>query len=241
MQILIVGAQSAIAQACARLWAARGAQLWLAARDRTRLEAQAADLRLRGAAQVQCLPYEAEQSGEQLLQALPESLSLDVVLIAHGHLPVQAECEQSLAALAQAYRINALSVLELATLLGERLRRQGHGRLAVIGSVAGDRGRASNYVYGSAKAAVASFLSGLRQRLHGSGVQVITLKPGFVDTPMTRGLAKNALWAQPPQVAAGIVRAIDRGQAVAYLPGWWRWVMTLIRLLPESLFVRLRL
>lgn len=241
MQILIVGAQSAIAQACARLWAARGAQLWLAARDRTRLEAQAADLRLRGAAQVQCLSYEAEQSGEQLLQALPESLSLDVVLIAHGQLPVQAECEQSLAALAQAYRINALSVLELATLLGERLCRQGHGRLAVIGSVAGDRGRASNYVYGSAKAAVASFLSGLRQRLHGSGVQVITLKPGFVDTPMTRGLAKNVLWAQPPQVAAGIVRAIDRGQAVAYLPGWWRWVMTLIRLLPESLFVRLRL
>ncbi|SEQ56777.1 hypothetical protein SAMN04488038_1084 [Solimonas aquatica] len=241
LRVLIIGATSAIAQACARIWAARGAQLLLAARDAPRGEAIAADLRLRGAAAVHCLRYDAGLPPQSLLDALSGIGMPDIVLIAHGSLPDQARCEHALEALHEAYRINALSVLELATLLGEALRAQGHGTLAVIGSVAGDRGRASNYVYGSAKAAVAAFLSGLRQRLHGSGVNVLTIKPGFVDTPMTRDFAKNALWAQPETIAAGIVRAIEQGRAVVYLPGWWRWLMLLIRLIPEPLFRRLRL
>jgi short-subunit dehydrogenase len=111
----------------------------------------------------------------------------------------------------------------------------------VISSVAGDRGRQSNYVYGSAKALVTAFLSGLRQRLWKSGVAVITIKPGFVDTPMTAAFRKGFLWAKPRQVAAGIVRAIDRSTAVAYLPAFWRPIMFLIRMIPERLFRRLAL
>lgn len=241
MRVLIIGATSAIAQACARLWAQRGASLLLAARDLPRCEAIAADLRLRGASSAQCLPYDASLPPQALLQAVQREGLPEIVLIAHGSLPDQSRCEQDLDALQAAYRTNALSVLELLTLLSEALRAQGHGTLAVIGSVAGDRGRASNYVYGSAKAAVAAFLSGLRQRLHGSGVNVLTIKPGFVDTPMTRGFTKNALWAQPETIAAGILRAVDQRRAVVYLPGWWRFVMLLIRLLPETLFRRLRL
>ena len=113
--------------------------------------------------------------------------------------------------------------------------------LAVISSVAGDRGRASNYLYGAAKAAVTAVTSGLRQRLHASGVNVLTIKPGFVDTPMTRAFRKGALWATPDQVARGIVRAVDRRAGVAYLPRFWWAIMSVIRHIPDRLFRRLKL
>jgi len=110
-----------------------------------------------------------------------------------------------------------------------------------ISSVAGDRGRASNYVYGSAKAGLTAFLSGLRQRLWNKGVRVITIKPGFVDTPMTAGFKKGLLWAKPAHIAQGIDRAVASGRPVAYLPGFWCWIMLVIRHIPERVFVRIRL
>ena len=113
--------------------------------------------------------------------------------------------------------------------------------LAVISSPAGERGRASNYVYGAAKAAVTVFASGLRNRLHAKGVRVITILPGFVDTPMTAQLAKGPLWAPPERVARDIVHALESGFGVVYTPGFWRWIMSAIRHVPERLFVRMKL
>jgi decaprenylphospho-beta-D-erythro-pentofuranosid-2-ulose 2-reductase len=111
----------------------------------------------------------------------------------------------------------------------------------VIGSVAGDRGRAGNYIYGAAKSAVETYLSGLRNRLASSGVSVITIKPGLVDTPMTAHLPKTALVASASDVARAIDRAIQRHRLVVYVPWFWRWIMLTIRMLPERLFMRMRI
>ena len=164
------------------------------------------------------------------------------MLIAHGTLSDQADCEKSVDALRSEFDINALSTMALLTTLANTFEARKSGTLAVISSVAGDRGRQSNYVYGSAKAAVSTFLSGLRQRLAKSNVDVLTIKPGFVDTPMTANIAnKGALWAKPDQIAAGIVRAIDKRRSVVYVPWFWRGIMLIIRHIPESIFKKLKL
>jgi hypothetical protein len=163
------------------------------------------------------------------------------VLIAYGTLGNQKESEASAQVTVQELTNNAVSVAALLTLIAQRFERQRSGTIAVISSVAGDRGRQSNYVYGSAKALVTAFTSGLRQRLQKAGVAVITIKPGFVDTPMTAAFRKGALWASPQTVARGIVRAIDRSASVVYLPGFWRIIMFIIRSIPESIFRRLSL
>jgi short-subunit dehydrogenase len=118
---------------------------------------------------------------------------------------------------------------------------QGHGAIAVIGSVAGDRGRASNYVYGTAKAGLAAFTQGLRQRLSKSNVQVLLIKPGFVDTPMTQEFKKGFLWASPDQVAKDICRAVEKRKNVLYTPWFWALIMLIIQHIPESIFKRLKL
>jgi short-subunit dehydrogenase len=177
-----------------------------------------------------------------MLEAATSALGgLDVALIAHGTLPDQKACEASVALTLKEIDNNGLSVVALATLLGEKFEAQGHGTLAVIGSVAGDRGRQSNYVYGAAKGMVSLFLQGLRNRLAKKGVQVLTIKPGFVDTPMTASFPKGALWAQPDDIARGILRAIGQGKDVVYLPGFWRLIMLIIRHVPERIFKRLSL
>ena len=133
-------------------------------------------------------------------------------------------------------------MISLATLLANLFERRGRGVLIAIGSVAGDRGRQSNYVYGAAKGMVALFLQGLRNRLSRQGIQVITIKPGFVDTPMTAAFAqKGLLWAKPDAIAAGIVTAVERGRDEVYLPWFWRWIMLIILHIPERLFKRLKL
>ncbi len=243
-KILIIGATSAIAEATARLWAARGDALFLVGRDEARLEAIAADLRVRGAASVNCQSMDARDvlAHAGMLDSAWAALGgLDVALIAHGSLPDQKACEASVAQTLKEIDTNALSVVALATLLGQRFEAQGSGHLAVISSVAGDRGRQSNYVYGAAKGMVSLFLQGLRNRLSKRGVQVLTIKPGFVDTPMTAAFAKGALWAKPEAIALGIVKGIDQGRDEIYLPGFWWLIMTLIRHVPERLFKRLSL
>lgn len=240
-RILIIGATSAIAEATAREFAQRGARLFLVARDPDRLEAMSADLRVRGATvdghvlDANDLPGHAA-----MLDAAWASLgSVDVALIAHGTLPDQAACSGSVPVSMAEFATNGTSVIALCVALAQRL--QAPATLAVISSVAGDRGRASNYLYGSAKAAVSAFTSGLRQSLNGSGVNVLTIKPGFVDTPMTAAFKKGALWATPAQVAAGIVRAIEKRRAVAYLPWFWWGIMRVITHIPEFVFRRIKL
>lgn len=241
---LIIGATSAIAKATARRFASRGDRLYLLARDPSVLADLANDLRIRGAASVDYAAFEANAfaSHQALLETAIAALGgLDTALVAHGTLGDQQACEQDFALTLQELNTNAISVISLLTHLANQLEQQGSGCIAVISSVAGDRGRQSNYVYGAAKGAVTLFLQGLRNRLYKSGVQVLTLKPGFVDTPMTAAFPKGALWAQPDDIAAGIERAIARRRDVAYLPGWWRLIMLVIRAIPETLFKRLSL
>lgn len=243
-KVLIIGASSAMAESTARLLAQRGDELFLLGRDSGRLAAQCADLKVLGAsaAGYGLLDVDRiEDHGPALEQACAALGRLDVALIAHGTLPDQKACEQDAGALLAALQTNAIGTVALLSRLGNLLERQRGGTLVVIGSVAGDRGRPSNYVYGSAKAMVDAFASGLRNRLQRSGARVCTIKPGFVDTPMTADFDKGLLWAQPDRVARGIVRAIDHGRPVSYLPWFWRGIMLIIRHIPERIFMRLSL
>lgn len=241
--VLIIGATSAIAEATARLFAARGDVIYLIGRDKVRLSQIADDLRVRGASRVgtDVLDVCAFEAHALVIERARRDLAtFDIVLVAHGSLPDQALCQHDIGVLRREFETNAVATVALLTCLANALMAQKHGQLAVIGSVAGDRGRAENYVYGSAKAAVEVFMSGLRQHLHGTGVNVLTIKPGFVDTPMTRAFDKGILWAKPQEVARGIVSAIDRRRHVVYLPGFWRVLMFVVRHVPEFVFKRLR-
>ena len=243
-KILIVGATSAMAEACVRACAQRGDQLYLAARNALQLQSIADDLKARGAQKVGTKVFDAnllEQHAVLLADATRFMDGLDTVLIAHGTLSDQERAQQDVAYALGEIATNGTSVVSLMTLAGEQLAAQGRGAIAVISSVAGDRGRQSNYVYGSAKALVSAFASGLRQRLAKRGVHVITVKPGFVDTPMTAHLKKGALWAKPEQVARDITRAIDKGGNIVYTPGFWRLIMLIIKHIPEFVFVKIAL
>ncbi len=243
-RILVVGATSAIAQETSKRFASAGDSLFLVARNGEKLEAVAQDLRVRGATKVACKVMDVNdfEQHEALIREVTEALDgLDGVLIAHGTLPDQKASEASYAVAERELKTNFLSVVSLLTPLANQFEAQRGGFIAVISSVAGDRGRGSNYLYGAAKGATSLFLQGLRNRLHDAGVSVITIKPGFVDTPMTTDIKKNALFAQPERVAAGIVKAIDQGREVVYLPPFWRAIMLLIRAVPEPLFKRLKL
>ncbi|MBI5926248.1 MAG: SDR family oxidoreductase [Aquabacterium sp.] len=243
-KILIVGATSAMAEACARLWAQRGDQLFLAARNDKQLKSIADDLKTRGAQRVGTKVFDATdfaQHAALLADATRFMDGLDTVLIAHGTLSDQERAQTDVAYALGEIATNGTSVVALMSIAGEQLAAQGRGAIAVISSVAGDRGRQSNYVYGSAKALVSAFASGLRQRLAKNGVHVVTIKPGFVDTPMTAHLKKGALWAKPDQVARDISQAIDKGRAVVYTPGFWRFIMLIIKHIPEFVFVKISL
>lgn len=243
-KIFIVGATSAIAENAARIWAKEGNSLFLAARCQERLDAIAKDLMVRGAASVGIFSVDLTQFDRQdiMLNAAYAFLEeIDVVLIAHGTLSNQVECESSPQLTFQEININALSVISLLTILANRFEARKSGMIAVISSVAGDRGRQSNYVYGSAKAMVTTFTSGLRQRLAKSNVQVLTVKPGFVDTPMTKYFSKGLLWVKPQTVASQIVQACNSRGGVIYTPRFWWAIMGIIKLIPEAIFMKLKL
>lgn len=243
-KVVIIGATSAIAEATARLYAARGAQLFLVARNAERLEDIAADLRVRGSQEVfhATLDMNDLPDHARVINAIWSSLGhVDVALIAHGTLPDQGQCESSVDVTLKEFCTNGTSTIALLTAMAPRFEAQRKGTMAVISSVAGDRGRQSNYLYGSAKAAVTAFASGLRQRMAKLGVNVLTIKPGFVDTPMTKEFKKGALWAKPGAIAHGILRAADRGRSVVYLPGFWLPIMLVIRHIPEFIFKRIKL
>lgn len=241
-KILIIGATSAIAESVARLYAARAAALYVVGRSPGKLDAIAADLRVRGAQRVDTGVLDVNDiaaHGVLLDNAWAALGGIDTVLIAHGTLPDQVACDASVDLSLQEFATNGTSTIALAAALAQRL--QSGATLAVISSVAGDRGRASNYLYGSAKAAVTAYLSGLGQRLRPAGVNVLVIKPGFVDTPMTAAFKKGALWATPDKVAAGILKAIGKRKAVAYLPGFWWAIMMIIKNIPEFVFRRIKL
>jgi decaprenylphospho-beta-D-erythro-pentofuranosid-2-ulose 2-reductase len=233
MKVVIIGATSGIAQEVAKLYARDGASLFLVARDAAKLDPVAADLRVRGAANVETFVTDLRANHAEVAERAGEGI--DVVLIAHGTLPDQRAVDRDPAAQREAFDLNATSVITLTAHFANVLERAKHGTIAVIGSVAGDRGRRSNYVYGAAKAAVHAYCDGLRNRLAESNVAMVLIKPGWVSTPMIAGIKQNPLFASATSVASGIHSAIARRRATVYLPGFWRWISLVIRLLPGRL------
>lgn len=243
-KILIVGATSAIAAACARRWVGPDATFFLVGRTAEKLGQVADDLAARGATvRTHVLDLNRFDQHPAMLDACFTALGqVDIALIAHGTLPDQKACEQDAQLAVQEFSNNGLSVIALLTELANRMEAQKNGCIAVISSVAGDRGRPSNYLYGAAKGAVTVFCSGLRPRLFKSGVQVLTIKPGFVDTPMTQGLPlPKLLLATPEKVAQDIVRAVEKGRDTLYTPWFWRLIMLVITHIPGPIFKRLGL
>jgi decaprenylphospho-beta-D-erythro-pentofuranosid-2-ulose 2-reductase len=243
--ILIVGATSLIAEHCARLWAAQPARLVLAARDAGKVERIARDLRVRSPqseVETATLDFDSPAAIDAFVGAVWSRAPVDIALIAHGLLPDQGACQQKPELVRQALSVNAVSPALFAEALAGRMQAAGRGTVAVIGSVAGDRGRRSNYVYGAAKGLVDRYMQGLRHRFAGSAVKAVIIKPGPVDTPMTAGLQRPGIrFADPARVAGDIVRGIDAGRAVIYTPWLWRWLMMIIRHIPERIFDRLDL
>jgi decaprenylphospho-beta-D-erythro-pentofuranosid-2-ulose 2-reductase len=243
MKILIIGATSAIASACARKWAEKKAHFFLVGRNPEKLQQILHDLSARGAGSIttHVLDLNHFPDHHNMLNACYHSLGqVDIALIAHGSLPDQQACEQNADLALREFSSNGLSVISLLTLLANRMETHRSGTIAVISSVAGDRGRPSNYLYGTAKAAVTTFCEGLRARLFKSGIHVLTIKPGLVDTPMTRGLRlPKILVATPNKVATDIVRAIQRKKNTIYTPNFWMMIMLIIKSIPSFLFKRL--
>lgn len=242
--ILIVGATSAIAQSTARLYAAKGAKFFLVARNEKKLKAVTDDLTTRGASNIENFVLDINDLERQKLgigKALSFLGSIDLLLVAHGTLPDQERCDSDTIYLLEEFHTNATSTMSFLQQISTQFERQKHGSIAVITSVAGDRGRQSNYLYGAAKATISTYLSGLRNRLSKSDVHVLDIKPGFVDTPMTSEIKKGALWAQPDDIAQGIVKALTKGKDVVYLPFFWRYIMLIIRNIPEFIFKKLSL
>jgi decaprenylphospho-beta-D-erythro-pentofuranosid-2-ulose 2-reductase len=238
-RILIAGATSAIAQEMARVYARRGARLFLLGRDPAKLAALVAEL---GAAVAgsRAADFSQLDAAESLVDEAWSVLGqVDLACIAHGFLGDQLRTERELAQAELVIRTNFLSVVALLLPLSNRMEAAGAGSICVLSSVAGDRGRPRNYTYGASKGALSLYLQGLRTRLHAKGVRVHTIKLGPVDTPMTAGHRKHLLFAQPQSVAVRIVRTVDRGHAVAYLPWFWRPILSVVRALPEPLIQRL--
>ncbi|MGA8776194.1 MAG: SDR family oxidoreductase [Terriglobales bacterium] len=242
-KVVILGATSAIAVEVQRHLARRGCELLLVARSPERLAVLQSDLLARGASHV--LTWAAELASieqhaaifDYVGRALPE---FDTVLLAYGSMHDQKDSEASVDLLLDELHVNFVSAAAMLTLFAADLERRRAGCLAAITSVAGDRGRRSNYVYGSAKGALSLFLQGLRSRLHPAGVKVITVKPGPVQTPMTDHLPNANRFADPELVAADIVRALERRSPdVLYTPKTWRYVMTAVEHIPEAIFKRL--
>lgn len=235
-RIVIFGATSAIAREAARSFAKDGASFFLIARNETALADMAADLKVRGAQGV--ATHVADLCDLDSLAGLCDKSrdalgGIDVALVAHGILPDQKACENSVDAALGALRVNAMSPAALMTRLGEILRSQGSGSLVVISSVAGDRGRPSNYVYGASKALLTIMGEGMALALGRSGVNVLVVKPGFVDTPMTAAFPKGALWASAKSVGEEIAAAVRKGKrGVIYAPFWWRFIMLIVRFAP---------
>lgn len=235
--LLILGARSDMARACAHRFAREGFTLMLAARNAQSLEADAQDLRLRHGVEVSLHELDALDTPgiETFLDALPALP--DVALSAVGFMGDQPESQANPQAAATVLRSNFEGPALLFGALAERFAARGTGALIGISSVAGDRGRASNYVYGAAKAGFTAFLSGLRNRFDKTTIQVLTVKPGFVATQMTEGMGLNPkLTAQPDEVAEAIWKAHQKGRNVIYVkPIWWV-IMTIIRTMPEMIF-----
>jgi short-subunit dehydrogenase len=243
-KILVLGATSGIAEATCRIWAEQGAQMFLVARNPAKLAAVAADLKTRGAAYVGTAAADLDDTGKHadlLAHAINSLTGMDIAYLAHGILGDQAQAEQDFEHAAQIIHTNFVAPVSLLTWLANFCVQRHAGVLAVISSVAGDRGRKSNYLYGSSKAGLSAFLAGLRNRVDREGVTVLTIKPGPVKTAMTAGMKGAEKFADVNKVAATIVKAIDNKADNLYVPFQWQPIMFVIRNIPDRIFKKLNL
>jgi len=242
---LLLGATSGIGRAVARRWAAHGQNLLLAARDMDECDRVAADLRVRFGVQAQCIVFDA-LALDQYDNFWRDCLSraggnLAGVIVCHGFMVLREQTDLDPQLIRQTIDVNYTSPALILNLAANEFEKSKRGYIIGVSSVAGDRGRQSNYYYGSAKAAFSAYLAGLRNRLFKANVLVLTVKPGFVDTAMTWGLSGTFLVASPEHVAQDIWNALQRRQDVLYTPFFWRYIMFIIRHIPEFIFKRMKL
>lgn len=240
--VLIIGAKSDIAKATARKYAAEGFNLYLAARNADELQELASDIHTRTEKDIQCFDLDIldQKSHQAFYESLPEKPI--GVISAVGYLGEQGLAQNENKEMNLIINTNYTGLVSLFNIIANDFEKRKSGFIVGISSVAGDRGRKSNYIYGSAKAALTCYLSGLRNRLHESNVQVLTVKPGFVATKMTAMMdLPEKLTAQPAAVAEDIYQAQQKGKSVLYTKWIWRWVMLIIKAIPESIFKRLSL
>lgn len=241
LNVLILGAHSAIGRAIAHEFARHGHSLLLAGRQAHRLEADVSDLAIRYGVEASAHEFDATAYAQHMPFYTQLPLEPEVVICVFGYYgqPHDSSDWSDTETILTVNYLGAVSILEVAA---RQLEAKGRGIIIGIGSVAGDRGRAKNYLYGSAKAGFHAFLSGIRNRLYAKGVHVMTVKPGFVYTPMTAGMELPAvLTAQPAEVARDVYRGMKRKRNIIYTRWFWRYIMLVIRCLPESLFKRLHI
>lgn len=243
MRVIILGATSAIAACTARLYAKEGASLLLVGRDGDRLSQMAADLKARGAERVEIAINDLASETDVVarLSAFVDQLGgVDHVLLAYGILGDQSAAERDLASAEEILRVNFNSAAAWSLAAASVVEQQGRGSLVVIGSVAGDRGRRANFIYGAAKAGLETLVEGIAHRFADKGPRAVLIKPGPTITPMTDGMnRKGLLWATPETIAAITHARAYRGGSIAYAPGFWRYIMLIIRNLPGAIFNRM--
>ena len=245
-RIVIIGATSAMATHCARIWAqSQVVDMTLVGRDSEKLERLANDLRARSAKSnisVMLSGFTKASDIQATVEALTGSGNVDIALIAHGSLSAQNQCEKDLSVCQTELELNGISPVLFAEGFVKKMVSANHGTVSVIGSVAGDRGRKSNYVYGAAKGLVTRYMQGLQHRLAGTNVKAVLIKPGPTDTPMTAPFkAKGAKLAPVEDVAAQIVTAVEKGTPTVYAPGKWWLIMMIIRHLPAFVFNKINI
>lgn len=244
--IVIIGATSAMAEHCARLWVqAAPARLTLVGRDESRTHRVADDLRVRSPqshVQVMTADFVNAAAIQHTVQSIAALAPVDVVLIAHGALSDQTTCQDDVLACDAALQVNGVSPVLFAEAFAKPMVAANHGTIALIGSVAGDRGRKTNYVYGAAKGLVSRYAQGMQHRLANTDVKVVLIKPGPTDTPMTSDLkAKGQKMVSVEVVAQSIVNAVERQLSVVYVPAKWSMIMMIIRHLPRFIFNKLEI
>lgn len=243
--IIVFGASSKLAEETVRHIKGVNINVLLAGQTESKLETVKAHLKTLNPEVnyqtyiINALAYDKHQ--EMIDYAINNFGGLDTIIIAHGTLPDNEEVRKSQEQTIKEFNINCLSVISLCTLAANYFESKKNGTIAVISSVAGERGRQSNYVYGAAKAGVSAYLQGLRNRMFEFGVNVITIKPGMVRTPMTLHLPDSPLMAKPEKVGKEIYDAIRNRKDVVYTPSYWKIVMTIIKLIPEGIFKKLKL
>ncbi len=241
-KVLILGALSDMAEAIAYAYAERGAELVLAARNPERLDRVCADMEIRFGKRPHKAEFDAEKT--ETHAAFYEGLPFrpDIVVCAFGYLGGQEEAFRNFSEVKKIVDSNYTGAVSILNLAGADMEKRKSGLIIGISSVAGDRGRQSNFIYGSAKAGFSAYLAGLRNYLFHHGVHVLTVKPGFAHTKMTEGLPLNPkLTATPQQIAKDVLRAADKKQNVLYTLWMWRYIMLIIRNIPEFVFKKLKM